>query len=150
MTAIDTNILIAALVSGHANHAAAAQWLNGLSSRNDIVVSEFVLVELYGLLGNPAILSKPLTPNKAAALCQTFREHPHWRLFGFPPDSENLHNAMWREAAKPKVARRRIYDVRVALSLAQQGVTDFATVNVKHFDGMGFQRVWNPLTNRDS
>jgi len=145
VTAIDTNILIAAIVPGHEDHLAAVKWLGGLSRRDDIVLSEFVLVELYGLLGNPAVLSKPLGPDKAAALCQTFRQHPRWRLFGFPPDSAALHNGMWIEAARSRAARRRIYDVRLALSLVQQGVSDFATANVKHFDGMGFQRVWNPL-----
>ena len=25
------------------------------------------------------------------------------------------------------------------------GVTEFATANVKDFDGFGFQKVWNPL-----
>jgi len=145
MMALDTNILIAALVPGHADHATAAKWLGGLSRSGNVVISEFVLVELYGLLGNPAVLSKPLGPEKAAALCQTFRQHPHWRIFGFPPDSVAVHDAMWMEAAKPKTGRRRIYDVRLALSLVQQGVTDFATVNVKHFEGIGFQKVWNPL-----
>ena len=26
-----------------------------------------------------------------------------------------------------------------------QGVTEFATVNVKDFEGTGFRRVWSPL-----
>jgi len=29
--------------------------------------------------------------------------------------------------------------------MLQQGVTEFATLNVKDFQGLGFQRVWNPL-----
>jgi hypothetical protein len=31
------------------------------------------------------------------------------------------------------------------LTLRRQGVTDFATANVKDFKGFGFRRVWNPL-----
>ena len=27
-----------------------------------------------------------------------------------------------------------------------QGVTEFATMNVKDFEGLGFRKVWNPLT----
>jgi hypothetical protein len=42
-------------------------------------------------------------------------------------------------------ARRRAYDWRAALSMLRQGVTEFATVNVKDFEGLGFSRVWNPL-----
>jgi len=30
--------------------------------------------------------------------------------------------------------------------MTAQGVTEFATVNVNDFEGLGFQRVWNPLS----
>ena len=39
----------------------------------------------------------------------------------------------------------RLIDVRLALTLRYHGVTDFATANVKDFNGLGFARVWNPL-----
>ena len=42
-------------------------------------------------------------------------------------------------------ARRRLYDTRSALTMIAQGVTEFATVNVKDFEGTGFRRVWSPL-----
>jgi hypothetical protein len=45
----------------------------------------------------------------------------------------------------PKTPRRRIYDLRLGMSLVAQGVTELATVNLKDFEGIGFQRVWNPL-----
>ena len=41
--------------------------------------------------------------------------------------------------------RRRIFDARQAYSLLHQGVRSFATANVKDFEGLGFERVWNPL-----
>jgi uncharacterized protein len=56
-----------------------------------------------------------------------------------------LHEALWETAASPAFARRRIYDLRLALALVQQGATEFATANVKDFESLGFQRVWNPL-----
>ena len=37
------------------------------------------------------------------------------------------------------------HDERRDAWLRRQGVTMFATANVKHFDGMGFLRVWNPV-----
>jgi predicted nucleic acid-binding protein len=36
-------------------------------------------------------------------------------------------------------------DARLALTLRHHGVTEFATSNVKDFEGFGFNRVWNPL-----
>jgi hypothetical protein len=42
-------------------------------------------------------------------------------------------------------AFRKLYDSRSALGMIAQGVTEFATVNVKDFERLGFRRVWNPL-----
>lgn len=47
--------------------------------------------------------------------------------------------------AQPELARRRLYDIRARLAMVQQGVAEFATANVKDFQGLGFHRVWNPL-----
>jgi hypothetical protein len=43
-----------------------------------------------------------------------------------------------------------IFDTRLALTLRHHGVTDFATGNLKHFDGFGFARLWNPLASTES
>lgn len=55
----------------------------------------------------------------------------------------------WPVLKRPLLARFNrpltLYDVRSALSMIAQGVTEFATVNTKDFEGLGFQRVWNPL-----
>ena len=64
---------------------------------------------------------------------------------GFDLDSTALHDELWRLAAGPRFARRRVYDARLALSLRRQGVTEFATANVKDFRSLGFDRVWNPV-----
>ena len=52
---------------------------------------------------------------------------------------------MSQQAATPGIARRRIYDTRTALCLRSFGITEFATANVKDFDGFGFKDVWNPI-----
>ena len=72
---------------------------------------------------------------------------PTCAFFGFPPRSRDHHAALWKAAAAPDFARRRIYDRRIALRLQAFGVTDFATANVKHFEETGFSRVWNPLSS---
>lgn len=40
---------------------------------------------------------------------------------------------------------RKLYDVRSALPMPAQGVSEFATVNVKDFEGVGIRKVRNPL-----
>ncbi len=69
------------------------------------------------------------------------------RVLRLPPSSRDLHAVLWKAAAAPGFARRRIYDLRIALCLQAFGVTDFATANVKHFEDAGFARVWNPLSS---
>lgn len=117
----------------------------GLDSRQDVVLSELVLLELYGLLRNPATMPKPRSAAEAVALCGAFRSHPRWQVVGLPSDSREFHDAFWPRLAEPGFARRRAFDWRTALSLLQQGVDEFATANVRDFEGFGFRRVWNPL-----
>ncbi len=64
---------------------------------------------------------------------------------GYPADSLASHETLREHAATPQFARRRLFDTRTAVALRHQGVTEFATANVKDFQGFGFTRVWNPL-----
>ena len=146
MLSLDTNILLAAVEETNPHHAKAAAFLEGLVDRDDVALSEFVLLELYVLLRNPAVLVRPLGAAAAAKICLAFRRHPRWQVLGFPGDSVAFHEAFWPQLASPGFARRRAYDLRTALTLLRQGVDDFATVNTKDFQGFGFRRVWNPLT----
>ena len=145
MISLDTNLLLPAVESGNANHARASAFIEALQDREDVVISEFILRELYNLLRNPAVLTKPLSAAAAVDVCEAFRQHPLWHIVGFPPDSRMFHDALWPRLREKNFARRRAYDWRVALSLLRLGVTEFATVNVKDFEGLGFAKVWNPL-----
>ena len=91
------------------------------------------------------MLLRPLQPAAAVEVVQSYRRHPRWMLVGFDPDGTALHDELWPLAARARFARRRIYDARLALSLRRQGVTEFATANVKDFSGFGLGRVWNPV-----
>ena len=101
-----------------------------------------VLVELYNLLRNPALMSnRPLSPDGAVNVIQRFRHHPRWRLVENAPIMEQV----WNFARAGDFPRRRVFDARIALTLLHHGVSEFATVNVKDFQKFSFQRVWNPL-----
>jgi predicted nucleic acid-binding protein len=145
MISLDTNILLPAVETRNPDHARAAAFVDSLADSTDVAISEFVLLELYALLRNPAVLATPLTAQTAADICAAFRHHPQWQVIGFPPDSRSFHDNFWPRLREKNFARRRAYDWRAALSMVRQGVTEFATVNVKDFDGLGFARVWNPL-----
>jgi toxin-antitoxin system PIN domain toxin len=147
---MDANLLLYCYSQASPLHQRAREFLEGLALRDDVAISEFVLVEFYTLLRNPVVLVNPLAAAEAVEVVEIYRHHPHWMLLGFDPDSVGLHNELWSIAGEQGFARRRIYDARLALSLRRQAVTDFATANVKDFDSFGFTRVWNPLEPRES
>jgi toxin-antitoxin system PIN domain toxin len=142
MTAVDTNLLFAWLNRDHTRHAPAARWFAMQADNSRLVLCELVLVELYGLLRNPALVTHPLDGAGAVSLIQQLRRHPQWELVDYPG---GLMNDVWAAAATTGFARRRIYDARLALALRRHGVEEFVTLNVKDFQGFGFARVWNPL-----
>ena len=83
-------------------------------------------------------------------MVQSYRCHPRWKIVGFPPASREIHASIWKHAATIGIARRRIYDTRTAIRLRAFGVTEFATANVKDFEGFGFGKLWNPLASADA
>ncbi len=145
MLAFDTNVLFHSLSESSPVHSGARAFVESLDENPKVVISELVLVELYRLLRNPTVNQTPLGPAAATQVVEAYRQHPNWRLVGFPTESRPLHDQLWSWAAQPGFAYRRIYDARLALSLLSFGVVEFATVNRKDFAGFGFQRVFNPL-----
>jgi uncharacterized protein len=145
LISLDANLLFPAYVTDHVNNLRAVEFLKRLSMRSDVVISEFVLTELYGLLRSSTLTDSPLSSQDAVDCIQTYRTHPRWKLCGFSHQSRSLHDRLWQLASEPSFARRRIYDIRFALTLQSFGVRFFAIANVKDFRDLGFERVWNPL-----
>ena len=145
MLSIDANLLLYAFNNASPCHDESRVWLTSIQGDEDVAISELILAEFYGLLRNPAVLKHPLPADEAVEVIQTYRTHPRWRLIGFPTESRPLHDTLWQKARAKDFAFRKLYDTRSALTMTAQGVTEFATVNVKDFEGLGFRKVWNPL-----
>lgn len=151
MIAFDTNLLLFAFDEDCPWHGPAFAFIDSLRNADNVVVSEFGLTEFYRLLRNPAVLAHPLSAPEAVKIVALYRSHPRWRVVGFPErGSARVHDSLWRQAAQPGFAYRRIYDARLALVLQSFGVKEFATTNLKDFQGFGFDRVWNPLPDARS
>lgn len=142
MQSFDTNIAVYAANTAAPQHERALGFIRTLSRRNDVAVCELVLVELYLKLRNEKIFPKPLPAPAAAAVCQAYRNNRAWRLIEDAP----IMSEVWPLAATRGIALRRIIDLRLAKTLLHHGVTRFATSNVKDFEGLGFEQVWNPLS----
>jgi toxin-antitoxin system PIN domain toxin len=139
VVSIDTNLLVYAQNSRCTQHGAAWAFVTHCRDR-EIVICELVLVELYLVLRSAAIVSRPLGATQAAQVCTRYRINPRWRLVEHAP----VMSAVWQRAASAGFARRKIIDTRLALTLLHHGVTEFATANTRHFEKLGFARVWNP------
>ena len=94
------------------------------------------------LLRNPAVFKKPYSAREAAGYCQALTRSPKWRCVDYDP---LVAKKLWRWAETTEQGYRGIIDARIGLTLRHHGVTHFATANVKDFEGLGFERVWNPL-----
>ena len=143
MVSFDTNLVVYCANTAAPEQVRAAEFLASLAERQDVVICELMLVEVYLKLRNAAIIRRPLEATAAAAYCQAFRKNPNWLLVEGAP----VMHEVWRQAAVKDFAIRRIIDARLALTLRHHGVTEFATTNQKDFGGFGFARVWNPLSN---
>jgi toxin-antitoxin system PIN domain toxin len=141
MLSIDTHILFAALEASAPHHAQARAFLESHGDNDALVICEPVLVELYLMLRNPAVVTSPLSTGAASRLIQALRQNPKWRLVENAP----VMATAWEHAGRDPFARRRLIDVRLALTLRHHGVTEFATVNVADFQDVGFHKTWNPL-----
>lgn len=138
---IDTNILLYALNTQAPEHRRARAFVDQCGDRGDVAICELVLVELYVLLRNPAVVAKPASSAQAAQVCQQLRDNPKWAIIDQAPIMDEL----WKRLVAPDVPRRRIFDWRLALTARHHGVTTWATRNTKDFEGMGFEQLVNPI-----
>lgn len=141
MLSIDTNILLYARNRDCPEHVSARVFIEQCAERDDVAICELVLLEFYQLLRNPAVLASPLSAPDAAAICRTYRNNSRWALIENAPVMDKV----WTIAQRPGMARRAIFDARIALTLRYHGVTDFATRNTADFEGFGFTRLINPI-----
>ncbi len=143
MISIDTNLLLYSLNPASAWHPAAVVFLreNFSNPTMRVVLTDYVLMELYVLLRNPAVMSQPLSATAARDLVTAYWDIPTIMRV----EHATVMDEVWKLAGAKDFASRRVFDARLALTLRQSGVTHFATSNTKDFQGWGFQKVWNPL-----
>lgn len=143
MISVDTNILFYSLNPASQWHLGAVHFLNSSLSAPEarVALTDYVLLELYVLLRNPAVMSQPLTARAARDSVTSYWNIPTIMRI----EHADVMDEVWKLAGSDDFPRRRIFDARLALTLRKSGVTHFATANVRDFQGWGFQKVWNPL-----
>jgi len=137
----DTNIVVYSANEDSIHYEAARDFLVATAQREDVVICELMLVEVFLKLCNGNIFKHPMGSREAGAYCQRLRENRRWRLV----ESAPVMSDVWRWTGRRDFAFRRIIDIRLGLTLRHFGVEEFATTNAKDFRALGFQKVWNPL-----
>jgi uncharacterized protein len=144
MLSFDTNILLYSLNPASIFHSQAIEFLEQRlgDPKQRVAICDYVLVELYVHLRNPIVMATPLKAIAARDLVTSYWNIPNVMRV----ENANVMDEVWDLVAAASMARRRIFDLRLGLTLRHAGVTDFATANTKDFQGIGFTKVWNPLT----
>jgi predicted nucleic acid-binding protein len=143
MNSLDTNVLVYAANEDCDEHAKANQLVNdALSAPSDWIIADQVLFEYYKALRHPGILSKPLSAPAAAEQIRFLRE-----TSGFMVCCYEL--VLWGRVID-RLSRRdfpyqRTHDQILAQTLLHNGVKSFFTRNTKDFDGIGFEKLVNPI-----
>jgi len=139
----DSHLPIYAADPASPKHASARRFFGALSdARDEFVLCELILIELYMQLRNPAIFVAPYTAQESTAYCQALKRNPNWRCVDYDP---LVSQKIWSWAAQTKAGFRQIIDARIVLTLRHCRVTHFATAHVKHFKDFGFAHVWNSM-----
>ncbi len=142
METCDTNILYYALNSNCVENKSARNYLDKMYASDDFAICELVLLELFLLLCNSKLNKKPATPLRAAKIIQHFRQNPKWAIIDY---QSGIMNEVWQIVAKPSFSYRRIFDIRLGLTLRYHRIDRLATRNVKDFKGVGIKHVFNPI-----
>jgi len=141
MMSFDTNIVVYSANEDSSQNEAARAFLKTLGTRDDVVICELMLIDVFLKLCNGKIFRHPMTSREAGQYCQRLRENRNWRVV----ESAPVMDAVWKWTRKRDFAFRRVIDTRLGLTLRHYGVVEFATTNPKDFESLGFQRTWNPL-----
>lgn len=142
MKSCDTNILVYYLDSSCKEHEKAKDYLEEVWTDKEFVICDLVLIELYVLLRNPKVFTKPFSNEEARKCILSFRSNPYWRILEY---SSGTMDKVW--IAVNKIASRpaSIYDLRLGYCLLGSGVKEFATRNLNDFKNVPFVKIINPI-----
>jgi hypothetical protein len=87
------------------------------------------------------VIAKALTAKVARDLVTAYWDVPNVLRV----ENANVTDVVGKLAGGKDFARRGIFDAQLALTRKQASVTEYATANIKNYEGWDFEKVWNPL-----
>ena len=143
LQSLDTNILLYAINADCPEHSIWADLVETAVDQGDQwIIADQVWFELYRLLRNPAVLSKPLGAGEAADTISWYRSATGWQHCAWEPGMMPKLASRWTLDSFPV---RRSFDLILAITLKEHGVDVLHTRNTKDFEGLNYFMVKNPL-----
>lgn len=142
--AIDANILVYAYNLDSPFHLKTYTFLKEevLSGSLRACLPYQSLYEFYSIVTNPRRVERPLEPDKAKEIIETYMKARN--IPKIYPRKSNLRNVL-DLLTKYIILRQEIFDVVFVATLIDNGVDGIITRNAKHFSMFDFLNVLNPL-----
>ena len=144
MKSLDTNILVHALDTGSPYHSVCFPIYESLlRDRNQWIVADQMLFELYRLLRNPVVFKNPLGVSQATGLIERIRDggaamHCACDARLWPKVMDLLRRFPDRKGVL-------VSDAALAVTLQSKGVKTFYTRNTRDFQAFGLFEVVDPV-----
>lgn len=147
--AIDTNLLVYAHNSDSEFHQKAVQFIERMFNEYDadgqltVCLSTQVLTEFINVMTRQT-LQNPLSIQEAAAVVQDYLDTGVLVL-----SHKETQMQTFLTLLKTVTTRRKMFDVVLAATLKDHGVSGLYTVNTADFEGFEWLKVINPLKEDD-
>lgn len=147
IVSLDTNILLYAVVEDCPEFPATRELVDGLLEQPEtVVIADQVWFELYRHLRNPRVVARPLAANEAASLIDWYRNRSGWGRCAW---DIGLFDQILPVLAAHHRAPRHVFDLVLAATLRDAGITRFYTRNARDFAQLDWFEIDNPI-DRDA
>ena len=143
--AIDTNILVYAYNLDSPLNTRASSFLEGevLTGNIKACLPYQSLYEFYATITDPQRVEKPVEPNKAKEIIETYKNARN--IPKIYPRKSNLLNVL-DLISKYNISKQEIFDIVFVATLLDNRVEGIITRNTRHFERFEFFQILNPLS----
>lgn len=135
MIAVDTNVLVYAVVETYPRHGDCVAFLQQSVRLGQVVIAWPVVYEFLRVVTHRRVLERPLSMEQAWQFVEALTRHPSVVLAG--EGNRHLHTAA-QSLFAPGVSGNLVHDAQIAAILAERGVGRLATYDqdFRRFEGL--------------
>jgi predicted nucleic acid-binding protein len=131
ITLLDTNILVYAADTTAEFHQPARELRDhGIRGELPLAVSPQILMEFFAVITNPRRVQQPRSPEEARAEIDKYVRSAIRKIH---PGTDILNRVLTLLEQHPEVSRQDIFDLFLAATMLESGVTRIYSYNQEHF-----------------